>query len=111
MHADSRDDKAQRARFEESKKVRTLIIEWGLTLRGIDERYNLARGTCSTTLREPNHAGEKAIAKAVKTKASELWPSRYHPNGRRKTPQPSENYDRLTSQDRSRLARTQKGAA
>ena len=111
MHGDTLDDKGKRARLEESKRVRTLIYEWGLTLLDIDRKYRLPRGTAGTTLREPNLAGEKAIAKAVKVKAFELWPSRYHSNGRRKSPQPSENYERLTSQDRSRLAQAQKGAA
>lgn len=111
MHTDSPSDKAKRERFEESKKVRTLIIEWGLILYAIDRKNGLPRGTCSTTLREPNLAGEQAIAKAVKVRAVELWPSRYHKNGRRKSPQPAENYERLTSKDRSRLARIQKGGA
>ncbi len=81
MHGDTLDDKAKRARLEESKRVRTLIYEWGLTLLDIDRKYKLPRGTAGTTLREPNLAGEKAIAKAVKAKAFELWPSRYHSNG------------------------------
>ena len=110
MHGDTLDDKAKRARLEESKRVRTLIYDWGLTLLDIDRRYKLPRGTAGTTLREPNVAGEKGNRKGRQGKGVELWPSRYHTNGRRKSPQPRENYERLTSQDRSRLAQAQKGA-
>lgn len=112
MHGDGNDNKAKQSRLEERNKVRSLLYEAGLTLLAIDKKYSLARGTCSTTLREPNAAGEKAIAKALRIKPSILWPSRYYANGRRKTPQPRQNYERTAIRGRDTLSpRQQQGAA
>lgn len=111
MHGERPDDKAKQARLKECNSVRSSLYEAGLTLLDIDRKYDLKRGTCGTTLREPNAAGERAIAKALNTKSFLLWPSRYYANGRRKSPQPRENYQRLTFKDRGALARSQSEVA
>lgn len=98
MHPTSPKGKAGarlRDRMEELDRIKSKLLFAGLTLLRIDELYNLPRGTCGTTLREPNAAGERAIAAVLKTKPHLLWRSRYHSSGARLQPQPAENYERL----------------
>lgn len=98
MHPTSPKGKAGarlRDRMEELARIKRLILIKGLTLTKIDEQYRLARGTAGTALREPNTAGERAIAAALGTKPHLLWRSRYFADGRRLQPQPAENYERL----------------
>jgi len=88
-------------------KIKEALFIRGLSLAAIDRAYKLATGTAATTLREPNSTGEPAIADALGVEAHELWPERYDAKGRRKEPQPRENYRRpLTMQQRR-----EKGAA
>lgn len=97
MHRAKRTDKARRPeidRVEEMAVVKHKLVLAGLSLLEIDRRFGLSRGTAGTTLREPNAAGERAIADALGTKAHILWPSRYRPSGQRRSPQPPENYRR-----------------
>lgn len=97
MHRPLRTDKPRGAsidKVEEMAAIKGKLLLAGFTLYEIDRRYQLARGTAGTTLREPNAAGERAIAAALGTKAHFLWPSRYRPSGQRRSPQPPENYRR-----------------
>lgn len=97
MHRPHRTDKPRdvsTGKLEELAAIKHKLILAGLSLYDIDRRYNLPRGTAGTTLREPNTAGERAIAAALGTKAHLLWPSRYRPSGQRRSPQPRENYER-----------------
>lgn len=100
MHRDRIADKAAKARLDEANRVRARLVELGYSLLDIDRKYGLARGTCGTTLREPNVRGEWAIAKILQTRPHLLWPSRYHQNGTRKSPQPAVNYRRWTKRER-----------
>ncbi|MBP1852720.1 helix-turn-helix domain-containing protein [Rhizobium halophytocola] len=100
MHRDRTADKAAKLRLEEMTRVKSQLTLAGFTLLDIDRQYNLPRGTAGTTLREPNAAGERAIAAALKTRPHLLWRSRYHGNGNRLTPQPTDNYQRSTMRDR-----------
>ena len=93
-------------RIEEIVAIKSRLYAAGLTLASIDLRYRLKRGTAGTTLREPNRAGERAIAAALGTKPHLLWRSRYHGSGLRKSPQPRENYERPAT-----MAQRQNGAA
>lgn len=43
-------------------------------------------------LDRPGKQGERTIAKFLSVSAQTIWPSRYHPNGRRRSPQPTVNY-------------------
>ncbi|MFK0277409.1 helix-turn-helix domain-containing protein [Ensifer sp. NPDC090286] len=97
MHRPQRTDKPRDRsanKLEELASVKSKLLLAGFTLYDIDRRYYLPRGTAGTTLREPNMAGEQAIAAALGTKAHLLWPSRYQPSGQRRSPQPRENYER-----------------
>lgn len=100
MHRDRTADKAAQARLDESIRVKSRLIAAGFSLLDIDRLYGLPRGTAGTTLREPNTAGERAIAAALKTRPHLLWQSRYHGDGRRLCPQPAENYERSTMRQR-----------
>lgn len=111
MHPDRHADKAAKARLEESARVKSRLTLAGFSLLEVDRLYDLPRGTAGTTLREPNIAGERAIAAALKSRPHLLWRSRYHSDGRRKTPQPAENYQRSTMRDRREAQSADIGAA
>ncbi|MDG3580378.1 helix-turn-helix domain-containing protein [Rhizobium sp. YJ-22] len=85
-------DRATRNRRHEVARIRSKLILAQLTLSKIDEGYRLPSHTASNTLYEPHLAGERAIAAALRTRPEFLWPSRYFADGRRKSPQPAENY-------------------
>lgn len=109
MHRPQQADKKTRSpidKIAEVGSIKSRLFEVGLTLLEIDRSYNLPRGTAGTTLREPNAAGERAIAAALGTKPHLLWRSRYHGSGLRKSPQPRENYERPAT-----MAQRQNGAA
>ncbi|MCD2176480.1 helix-turn-helix domain-containing protein [Rhizobium sp. C1] len=96
-------DKSMQRRLDAIAKIKARLVLAGITFRDIDRRYGLARCTASRTLQEPNLAGERAIAAALKTHPHLLWRERYHADGRRKDPQPMENYHRpLTRKKRQR---------
>jgi Ner family transcriptional regulator len=102
-------DKAVMRRLEEMTRVKNRLFAAGLSLASIDRRFRLARGTAGTSLREPNEAGEAAIAAALGTEPHLLWPSRYDSEGNRYEPQPRENYERVpTMAERQAM---QRGAA
>lgn len=95
MHSDSVTGKlsyAERRRLKEVARIKGMLIERQLTLAKIDEAYSLPVGTAGNTVHEPHLAGERAIAAALYTRPHLLWPSRYLTDGRRKSPQPAENY-------------------
>ncbi|OJT98525.1 MAG: hypothetical protein BGN83_20235 [Rhizobium sp. 63-7] len=85
-------DRSTRKRRQEVARIRSKLILAQLTLSKIDEDYRLPTHTASNTLYEPHLAGERAIAAALRTRPEFLWPSRYFADGRRKSPQPAENY-------------------
>lgn len=111
MHRDRIADKAAKARLDEATRVKSRLTELGYSLYDVDRLYDLPRGTAGTTLREPNASGERAIAALLKTRPHLLWRTRYHADGRRKTPQPAENYQRSTKRDRRQAAEAQPQAA
>ncbi len=93
-------------KIAEMTAIKGRLFTAGLTLLDIDRTYQLPRGTAGTTLREPNAAGERAIAAALGTRPHLLWRSRYHASGLRKSPQPRENYERPAT-----MAQRQNGTA
>ncbi|MBB4955595.1 Ner family transcriptional regulator [Agrobacterium vitis] len=95
MHCDpamGKTSRAMRKRLEEVARIKSKLIVKQLTLAKIDGDYNLPTGTAGNAVHEPHLAGERAIAAALKTRPHLLWPSRYFADGRRLSPQPSENY-------------------
>lgn len=98
-------DKSMQRRLDAIANIKARLERAGLSLRDIDRRYGLARCTASRALQEPNLAGERAIAAALKTHPHLLWRERYHADGRRKDPQPMSNYQRPpTRKQRQRAA-------
>lgn len=81
-------------RLSEMTTIKSRLYAAGITLSSIDLRFGLPRGTAGTTLREPNAAGERAIAAVLSMRPHLLWQTRYHGSGLRKSPQPRENYAR-----------------
>ena len=75
----------------EAAKIKGRLYEAGYTLLAVDRAYHLPRGTAGDALRNPNAAGERAIAAALGTKPHLLWRSRYHASGQRK---PHQDYRR-----------------
>lgn len=84
--------RTERKRREEVARVKSRLIVQGITLTKIDKEYGLPAGTAGNAVHEPHLAGERAIAAALDTRPHLLWPSRYFADGRRKSPQPAENY-------------------
>ncbi|WP_108004214.1 helix-turn-helix domain-containing protein [Mycoplana dimorpha] len=95
MHSDAvtgKVDYAERRRLEEVARIKSKLIVAKLTLAEIDKLYGLPAGTAGNAVHEPHLAGERAIAAALRTRPHLLWRTRYHGDGRRKTPQPAANY-------------------
>lgn len=95
MHSDTaagKVDWAERRRLKEVARIKGKLIENQIALTDIDARFNLPKGTAGNAVHEPHLAGERAIASALGTRPYLLWPSRYFADGRRKSPQPAENY-------------------
>lgn len=111
MHRDRIADKAAKARLDEAARVKFKLDALGYSFLDVDRLYSLPRGTAGTTIREPNAAGERAIAAILKTRPHLLWRTRYHADGRRKSPQPAENYQRSTKRDRRAAAEAMSGEA
>ena len=97
---------AESRRLKEVARIRSLLTLNKLTLSAIDKAYDLPAGTAGNAVHEPHVAGERAIAAALKTRPHFLWRSRYLADGRRKSPQPAENY----RQGRRETALTQAAA-
>lgn len=84
--------KSMQRRLDATVKIKARLERAGFSLRDVDRDYGLAKNCASKTLQEPNLAGERAIAAALKTHPHLLWRERYYADGRRKDPQPAENY-------------------
>ncbi|MGO1161701.1 helix-turn-helix domain-containing protein [Brucella sp. C7-11G] len=84
--------RAQRKRLDEIARIKRKLFMAQISLVDIDREYGLPTGTAGNTLYEPHVAGERAIAAALKTRPNLLWFSRYHADGQRLSPQPSDNY-------------------
>ncbi len=84
--------RAQRKRLDEIARIKRKLFMAQISLVDIDREYDLPTGTAGNTLYEPHVAGERAIAAALNTRPHLLWFSRYHADGQRLSPQPSENY-------------------
>lgn len=75
------------ARVAEQASIKARLLQAGLTLASIDQRYDLTPGAARNALREPNLRAERAIAAALGTKPHLLWRTRYRPSGQRRSPQ------------------------
>ena len=72
--------------------IKAAIRKKGRTLAGLGAQIGLTRQAMTRTITIPNARNEKIISRVIGKPACEIWPSRYHPNGARRKPQPSANY-------------------
>lgn len=96
-------------RIQQAANIRSLLYQLGLTAVAVEQHYGLYRGCVYDTIREPNEAGEAAIAAALDVAPSNLWPDRFDAStGQRLSPQPRRNYLRtLTNKQRQKRAEQQ----
>lgn len=74
--------------------IKNAIRKRGSSLYALGRKAKLNVRVVSTALDVPHKAAEAVISEFLQIPAHHIWPSRYHPNGKRKLPQPSENYQR-----------------
>jgi len=75
--------------------IKAEVRKRGMTLAEIGRLNGLSRQTMAHALVQPSAAAERVIADAIGIAAHHIWPSRYHPDGSRKRPQPPVNYHRM----------------
>ncbi len=75
--------------------IKAALEKRGLSLSNLDQTNGFPPGTCSAALYRPHRRAELVIAEALGRSPRELWPSRYHDDGSRLCPQPTENYRAL----------------
>lgn len=89
------DPERLRAGLERDATIKARLAAKGFSLSDVDRHFSLRRNCAGDTLREPNEAGEKAIAKTLGVHPATLWPERYDAKSRKRLrPQPDANYDR-----------------
>lgn len=74
--------------------LKAAIRKNGLTLAALGRRSGLDRRIIAHALVKPHARAERAIAEFLGLSSYAIWPSRYHSDGTRKRPQPTENYRR-----------------
>lgn len=79
-------------KIKEQSIIKVKLLKAGLTLVSIAQKYNLPDASVRNALREPNIKAERAIAAALGTRPEDLWRTRYHASGQRRSPQ---DYDRV----------------
>lgn len=72
--------------------IKARIRRRGVGLVDLDRKAGLCRRATAHALTMPHANAEAAIAEFLGVPAHVIWPSRYHPDGRRKKPQPRANY-------------------
>ncbi|MDT7934406.1 MAG: helix-turn-helix domain-containing protein [Sphingomonadaceae bacterium] len=77
-----------RARDWHPEDIKAAIRKRDVTLRQVAEAHLLHRQVISLALHRPHGPAERAIAKTLGLHPEVIWPSRYHPDGSRKSPQP-----------------------
>lgn len=71
--------------------LKAAVRKRGATLASLGKRKGIDRRTMSLALTRPHSAAEKIIAEFLQVPAHQIWPSRYHPTGKRLRPQPLRN--------------------
>lgn len=84
--------------------IKAAIEKRRSTLAAVGRAHGVDRRLISLALDTPHIRGERAIAAFLETPASQIWPSRYNPDGTRKRPQPTENYQRRPRFERAEIA-------
>ena len=84
----------QRTQDMTSDEIKAKLRELGLNYSDVDEEHKLPNAIANVTSRYPHKKGEEAIAKTLRLKPCQIWPSRYTSCGVRFRPQPKINYTR-----------------
>ncbi len=66
-----------------SHDIAAAVRKTGITLSALSQSYGLSRQACSTSLRVPCPAADRAIATRINVPLCELWPYRYDAAGNR----------------------------
>lgn len=74
--------------------IKAAVRKRGSTLADIGRGIDMSRQSVALALVRPNAKAEAAIARFLNMKPQVIWPSRYDEHGRRRRPQPAENYHR-----------------
>jgi Ner family transcriptional regulator len=86
------------ARLRQQIDIKNRLHMAGYALTDVDKLHKLPANSAHRTLYEPNVRAEKAIARVLGVKPHTLWKERYDQDtGKRLSPQPRENYERLPS--------------
>jgi Ner family transcriptional regulator len=72
--------------------IKSLIRKRGETIASLAREGGMTRQALGLVLGRPGERGEDIIAAFLNVDPQLIWPSRYHRDGRRKKPQPPENY-------------------
>lgn len=74
--------------------IKAEVRKRGLSLAQLARRHGMPAQRIRHALVVPRADAERAIARFLDVPPKVIWPSRYCANGRRKRPQPPENYNR-----------------
>ncbi|UIJ46915.1 helix-turn-helix domain-containing protein [Sphingomonas cannabina] len=72
--------------------IKAAIRKKGITLADLARDAGMAGNALRLALSLPRAEAERVIAAALDLHPMVIWPSRYHADGRRKQPQPADNY-------------------
>lgn len=72
--------------------IKAAIRKRGRTLADVARDAEMKGNALRLALVVPRRDAERAIAAALGEHPKVIWPSRYHPTGERKAPQPVDNY-------------------
>lgn len=72
--------------------IKAEVRKRGVTLADIARSAGIAGNALRLALTLPRRDAERAIAAFLGVHPMVIWPSRYHADGRRKRPQPADNY-------------------
>ena len=75
--------------------IKAQVRKRGLTLAQLARNHDVPEQQIRHALVIPREQAERVIADFLGVSPKVIWPSRYHLNGRRKRPQPPENYSRM----------------
>jgi Ner family transcriptional regulator len=72
--------------------IKAAVRKRGVTLAQIARSVNIPGNAFRLALTLPRADAERALARVLDVHPKVIWPSRYHPDGSRKRPQPVDNY-------------------
>lgn len=72
--------------------IKASVRKKGMTLADVARDAGLKSASLRLALTLPRAEAEQAIAAVLDVHPKTIWPSRYHPSGERKRPQPVDNY-------------------